>query len=245
MIFNKNFLYKFSEKQYVDAFYKTGQLKLGTLWEYREAEKRRGIADSNEGKKAMHRGPGLYISSEDMETTIQMACETNKSISPNGLRRKFLSGEIEFIRFDDLTNDEKEIIMQRIDPKGSPFVLAIGGLFSINLTYDHCNIFSVSKFETQDEFRKAFDQFYRESGYDTCYSIVDPNSFFDVITSVGQKQVPIFGNFLGCFGCHYVDSRNVFPTDEIFDISPILLKDMDAYGMQFEKRAVWSFSIPK
>ena len=99
----------------------------------------------------------------------------------------------------------------------------------------NCYIFSMSGgYSPQDH-----EKWHEQEGYDTCYKIIAPNTFFRRVTRSLNTVRPV--KFLGLFQVHYYDEKHGMDYFDPRNSHPAFaLKDHDGFSVQKEVRAVWS-----
>ncbi|MBL5965938.1 hypothetical protein I7V30_11760 [Lelliottia amnigena] len=82
---NPNTLFKFTEKQYMDNFFETGSLRLGTIYDFKDIiQYQMGIGDSDEGSHLLHRSikESLSLTKDSNEEIISEALSVANTVHP-------------------------------------------------------------------------------------------------------------------------------------------------------------------
>lgn len=186
-------LYKYSESRWADLLLTDGNVRIGTIFDFRKTEHKRGVADATEGVKSIYHGIKHYNSNE-----------------PFGIDHSALANL-------------------------GPFVSKGGGGFSLsNLTVEREFRFPDAFFHCTSHFlsRVVLEQF---EGADSCVEIIKPSAFYNHLTGVINKIVPV--NYYGIHKIVYSARREAF-NGENLGRRPDLIKDPE-FGLQCEVRAIW------
>ncbi len=190
-------IYRHNSKKYNDLLFNIGILRIGTLYDFRKSEHKKGISDPKEGTKTVTHKGSVHIDSTDNIDDYQ---------------KNILKG------FEELN---------AIKIEGNCKNITINNCNALKQV-DSANYFilcTASKSNLEGEFE----------GYNSCYEILERDSFFTEITYRLNKILPV--RFLGYFSVIYRDREEKWEENGN-KLHPSLIKELEYKG-QYEIRAIW------
>ena len=194
-------MYRYSKRQFSKLLLEKGNIRIGTLHDFRRSEHKRGISDPQEGKKEVsHRVRDLHI--DDLGNVLSGTSKDADALKAFGLVRRGPGAGTTIVR----------------------------GAIGIH-TFDQADCFVLCTSKTLS--REIMLEF---EGADSCVRIVDIANFYNRLTVLLQRVVPV--TFRGIHEIRYQDRREAWNGRD-WGFHPALIKEVQ-FKKQSEIRAIWA-----